>query len=65
MDKCPKCGGIGGIEINLRTQGVQLVHYDFKGEAHYCNQDSLSYKQPKFGKCLDCGKKIPNPNNYE
>lgn len=60
---CPKCGSADGVGVNLRTQGSQYVHYNFNGEADYCNQDALRFTQPKYGRCLKCDKRIPNPRN--
>ncbi len=60
-DKCPKCGSNSGVGVNLQTQGSQYVIYSFNGDAEYCNQDALRYTQPKYGNCLLCNKRIPNP----
>ena len=64
MKKCA-CGSVD-FELRVPTSGVWISCVRSVGETEYVtvwsSQDELtSGRQPKFIRCMECGKRAPNP----
>ena len=50
------------IEINTKTGGYWVEHVRPDGSTDEAFTDKLKHATPpKTGRCLDCGKRVPNP----
>jgi hypothetical protein len=60
---CPRCGEDDGIEVNVRVVGWMTYQYGphCEGGSERVSEDSVTYFEPKTGRCIACGKVIPNP----
>lgn len=61
-EACPACGGTSGFEAVASVSGPWVTHHAWNGDTFDTFMDKLRWRaMRKTVKCLDCGKKIPNP----
>ena len=59
--KCPRCGGTSGAWTRARVSGFVTRHVDWDGESVHSDTDEMREKVRRTATCVDCGKRVPNP----
>lgn len=65
MNRCPRCNGESGFELNEHVTGWWKTLVEWDGKIFDTNLDNLKHRsRPKTALCMDCFKRV-NIENIE